>query len=70
MSNKGIEKRHYQTFENIKQPGNNGSEFWMARQLEKILNYAEYRNFLPVIEKARPVIANGQTYSRVLEVRR
>jgi DNA-damage-inducible protein D len=59
MSNKNIEKRHYQTFENIKKTGNNGVEFWMARQLGKILDYAEYRNFLPVIEKAKKACTNS-----------
>lgn len=64
MSNKEIEKRHHQTFENIKQQGNDGAEFWMARQLGKILDYAEYRNFLPVIEKAMKACANsGQLVS-------
>jgi len=53
MSGKDIEKRHHHTFENIKQVDNDGFEFWMARQLGKILGYAEYRNFLPVIEKAK-----------------
>lgn len=60
MSDKAIEKRHHQTFENIKQTGNDGSEFWMARQLGKILDYAEYRNFLPVIEKAKKACANSR----------
>ncbi len=59
MSNKDIEKRHYQTFENIKQLGSDGTEFWMARQFGKILNYAEYRNFLPVIEKAKRACAHS-----------
>jgi DNA-damage-inducible protein D len=59
MSNKDIEKRHHQTFENIKQTGNDGSEFWMARQLGKILDYAEFRNFLPVIEKAKKACDNS-----------
>ena len=59
MSKKDIEKRHHQTLENIKQTGNDGSEFWMARQLGKILDYAEYRNFLPVIEKAKKACANS-----------
>ena len=64
MSKKDIEKQHHQTFENIKQTGNDGAEFWMARQLGKILDYAEYRNFLPVIEKARKACANsGQPIS-------
>lgn len=59
MSSDDIEKRHHQTFENTKQLGNDGSEFWMARQLGKILDYAEYRNFLPVIEKAKKACANS-----------
>ncbi|MBA3013689.1 MAG: DNA damage-inducible protein D [Proteobacteria bacterium] len=59
MSNKNIEKRHHQTFENIKQTGNDGSEFWLARRLGKILDYAEFRNFLPVIEKAKKACANS-----------
>jgi DNA-damage-inducible protein D len=59
MSNKEIEKRHHQTFENIKQIGSDGTEFWMARQFGKILNYAEYRNFLPVIEKAKRACDNS-----------
>jgi DNA-damage-inducible protein D len=59
MGNKEIEKRHHQTFENIKQLGSDGTEFWMARQFGKILNYAEYRNFLPVIEKAKRACANS-----------
>ena len=54
-----IEKRHYQTFEDIKHTGPDGEEFWMARQLFKILDYAEYRNFLPVIEKAKKACENS-----------
>ncbi|MBU1222054.1 DNA damage-inducible protein D [Myxococcota bacterium] len=59
MSNKDIEKQHDQTFENIKQLGNDGFEYWMARQLGKTLDYAEYRNFLPVIEKAKKACVNS-----------
>ncbi len=33
MSSKEIEKRHHQTFEEIKQTGENGKEFWTARKL-------------------------------------
>jgi DNA-damage-inducible protein D len=59
MSNENIERQHHKTFENIKLIGNDGSEFWMARQLGKILDYAEYRNFLPVIEKAKKACVNS-----------
>ncbi len=59
MSDRDIEKRHHQTFEEIKQLGRDGAEFWMARQLGKILDYAEYRNFLPVIDKAKKACSNS-----------
>lgn len=59
MSNNKIEKRHHRTFEEIKQRGTDGSEYWMARQLSKTLDYAEFRNFLPVIEKAKKACANS-----------
>jgi len=48
-----IEKLAHDTFESIKQIDNDGNEFWYARALAKILDYAEYRNFLPVIQKAK-----------------
>ncbi|MDQ5920108.1 MAG: DNA protein [Pseudomonadota bacterium] len=48
-----IEKTHYQTFEDIKQIDAEGNDFWHARALSKILDYAEFRNFMPVIEKAK-----------------
>lgn len=59
MSKSDIEHQHHQTFESIKKLGSDGTEFWMARLLGKILDYAEYRNFLPVIEKARNACANS-----------
>ncbi len=31
----------------------NGVEYWMARDLQKLLDYAEWRNFLLVVEKAK-----------------
>ncbi|MCK5519584.1 DNA damage-inducible protein D [bacterium] len=56
---KEIEKKHYQTFDEIKNIGADGSEYWMARQLSKILDYAEFRNFIPVIEKAKKACINS-----------
>jgi DNA-damage-inducible protein D len=53
MKKNDIEKRHYKTFEELKNINKLGHEFWWARQLGKILEYAEYRNFQPVIEKAK-----------------
>ncbi len=46
-------------FEQIKQTDENGNEFWAARQLSKVLDYAEFRNFQPVIERAKDACRNS-----------
>lgn len=46
-------------FEQIKETDENGNEFWTARKISKVLEYAEYRNFLPVIEKAKAACKNS-----------
>ena len=53
-----VEITHHQTFESLKQE-TDGCEFWSARKLSKILEYYEYRNFLPVIEKAKNACKNS-----------
>ena len=41
-----------------------GIEFWFARDLQKLLDYDEWRNFLNVVEKAKIACANsGQKIS-------
>ncbi|MBP9743483.1 MAG: DNA damage-inducible protein D [Burkholderiales bacterium] len=52
MSN-NISNLAHDTFESTKQVDDYGNEFWYARGLAKILDYAEYRNFMPVIGKAK-----------------
>ena len=47
-------------FEEIKRVDENGAEYWSARDMAKVLEYLEYRNFLPVIEKAKEACANSQ----------
>lgn len=37
-----------------------GVEYWMARDLQKLLDYAEWRNFLQVIEKAKTACLNSK----------
>lgn len=39
-------------FESIKHIDENGKEYWEARELMRVLEYSEYRKFLPVIKKA------------------
>ena len=41
------------TFERIKRVSPEGHESWSARDLARVLEYSEFRHFLPVIEKAR-----------------
>lgn len=59
MSTKNIEKGEFQTFEKIKHVSSDGSEFWLARQLGRVLDYTEFRNFLPVLEKAKIACKNS-----------
>lgn len=39
-------------FESIKHINEYGEEFWFARELQKALDYTEWRNFFKVVEKA------------------
>lgn len=39
-------------FENIKHVDEYGNEYWLARELQKVLEYKDWRNFKKVIDKA------------------
>ena len=43
-------------FESIKHIDENGCEYWYARELGKVLDYSEYRKFLPIIKKAITIV--------------
>lgn len=62
---KEIIKQGGSIFEQIKQIDENGNEFWYARQLARVLEYADFsRNFIGVINKAKLACANsGQEVS-------
>ena len=60
MPKSSISTLHHATFESIRQVDEAGNEFWSARQLAKVLEYSEYRHFLPVITKAREACHNSQ----------
>lgn len=53
MNGKQISQQHHTTFESIRQQDNEGHEYWHARHLAKVLEYSEYRHFLPVITRAK-----------------
>ncbi|MCE1181552.1 MAG: DNA damage-inducible protein D [Rhodocyclales bacterium] len=55
-------KQHHATLEGMRQSDTDGNEFWLARQLAKVLDYSEYRHFLPVVERAKEAcIQSGQS---------
>jgi len=47
-----------------------GIEFWFARDLQKLLGYTEWRNFVKVIEKATKAVKNSELdpYDHFVEV--
>lgn len=47
-----LKAKEYQRFEDIKHTTDDGIEFWYARELAPALEYAEWRNFSKVIDKA------------------
>lgn len=51
MSN--MERYTDKTFEEIKHVTEDGMEFWYARELQEVLEYTEWRNFVKVIDKAK-----------------
>jgi len=59
MSKKRIANQHHATFEGIRQLDADGNEFWSARKLARVLDYSEYRHFLPVVERAREACHNS-----------
>jgi DNA-damage-inducible protein D len=59
MSGKNIIRQHHVTFESLRHIDEEGNEYWQARQLSKVLEYSEYRHFLPVIEKAKEACAQS-----------
>ena len=59
MTAKRVVAQHHETFEGIRQFDADGNEFWIARQLAKVLEYSEYRHFQPVIERAKESCRNS-----------
>jgi len=46
-------------FESIKHTNEYGQEYWLARELQTVLEYTEWRNFSKVIEKAKEACKNS-----------
>ena len=59
MTNKPVNDPTHTTFEDIKIINEHGGETWQARQLSKVLDYSDFRNFLIVIERAKKSCENS-----------
>ncbi len=46
-------------FEQIKRVDDKGNEYWTARDMAKVLEYSEYRHFIPVLDKAKESCKNS-----------
>ena len=54
-----LTKKAVALFENIKKIDEEGREYWSSRELAKILEYKDYRNFMTVINKAKESCSNS-----------
>ncbi len=59
MCDPSINQQHHATLEGIRHIDDEGHEFWRARPLAKVLDYSEYRHFLPVVARAREACRNS-----------
>lgn len=46
-------------FEEAGQVDDDGVEFWLARDLQRLLGYSDYRNFLEIVAKAKQACTNS-----------
>ena len=56
---KKIVDRYNNIFENIKYMDEYENEYWYARELSKVLEYKDWRNFLKVLNKAKEACNNS-----------
>ena len=54
-----LSKYSEQTFEAIKHYNENGQEYWLARELQSVLEYTQWRRFFDTIERAKLACANS-----------
>lgn len=54
-----IDKYNEKTFDQYRQLNEFGEDFWYSRDLQVVLQYTEWRNFMKVIEKAKIACSNS-----------
>lgn len=57
--NQQLSLYHEHIFENIKHIDENGQEYWLARELQPVLEYAQWRRFEEAIERAKIACQNS-----------
>jgi len=65
-----LAKKHLSVFEQIRKIDEHGSEYWSARDMAKVLEYNDFRNFLNVISKAKEACNNSEhnIYDHFVEI--
>ncbi|MDR1223683.1 MAG: DNA damage-inducible protein D [Tannerella sp.] len=59
MPKKDLSRQVTTIFEQIRRTDEKGNEYWSARDFSKALEYVEYRNFIPVINRAKEACLNS-----------
>lgn len=59
MTGKKIGVQPQAAFDGIRHLDDKGNAYWLGRQLAPLLDYPQWRNFLPVLEKAREACNNS-----------
>lgn len=54
-----LQAEEYKNFEEIKNIREDGTEFWYARELSKVLQYKKWENFAKVIDRAKLACQNS-----------
>ena len=54
-----LSAREYKCFEDIKRTRPDGTEYWTARELAPVLDYAKWENFYKVIKRAMIACENS-----------
>lgn len=57
--NSALSRESISLFESIKQYDEDGNEYWTSRDLSRVLEYTDYRNFLKVVDKAKIACTNS-----------
>jgi|GEM_PF-590976 len=54
-----VGRQHHQPFDSIRHVDEDGREYWLARELARVLDYSEFRHFVPVVDRAMEACRNS-----------